>query len=144
MQMNSFTKEFCLKYVRQAYSSGIRYLEIGHGNGIGSSLQIGKLLEEDLLTIISELRSEFKDLHFGAHVIPGLAKFSDLKKVIDSGVSILRIGSHCTEADTTETYIEFAAKNDCDAWGLLMMSHMIKPDHLAREAEKMQVMVPHG
>ena len=30
------------------------------------------------------------------------------------------------------------AKNDCDAWGLLMMAHMIKPDHLAREAEKMQ------
>ena len=136
---HSFTKEFCLKYIRQAYASGIRYIEIGHGNGIGgSSLQIGELLEEDLLNVISELRNEFKDIYFGAHVIPGLAKFSDLEKVIDAGVSILRIGSHCTEADTTETYIEFAAKRNCDAWGLLMMCHMIKPDHLAREAEKMQ------
>ena len=134
-----FTKEFCMRYIQKAYNAGIRYLEIGHGNGIGgSSLQIGKLLEEDLLTVIAEFKTQYKDLQFGAHVIPGLAKFSDIEKAIDAGVSIFRIGSHCTEADTTETYIEFAAKKDCDAWGLLMMSHMIKPDHLAREAEKMQ------
>ena len=87
---HSFTKEFCMRYIKQAYYSGIRYLEIGHGNGIGgSSLQIGKLLEEDLLSVISEL-NEYTDLQFGAHVIPGLAKFSDLEKAIDAGVSIFK------------------------------------------------------
>ena len=136
---HSFTKEFCTKYIRKAYSAGLRYIEIGHGNGIGgSSLHIGKLLENNLFDVIADLKDEFADLKFGAHVIPGIAKFSDLEKVIDCGVSILRVASHCSEADTTETYIEFASKNNCDAWGLLMMSHMIKPDHLAREAEKMQ------
>ena len=136
---HSFTKEFCKKYVKKAYYAGIRYLEIGHGNGLGgSSLQIGTLLENDLLDVISELKDQYADLSFGVHVIPGVAKFSDIERVIKSGVSILRIGAHCSEADTTETYIEFASKNNCDAWGLLMMAHMIKPDHLAREAEKMQ------
>ena len=136
---HSLTKEFCKKYIQQAYKSGIRYIEIGHGNGIGgSSLHIGQLMEDDLFSIIEEFKNKYLDLHFGAHVIPGLAKFNDLKEAVNNGISILRIASHCSEADTTETYIDYASSLGCEVWGLLMMSHMINPDHLAREAEKMQ------
>ena len=77
------------------------------------------MLENNLFAVIADLKDEFADLKFGAHVIPGIAKFSDLEKVIDCGVSILRVASHCSEADTTETYIDFATKNDCDAWGII-------------------------
>ena len=137
---HSFTKDFCLKYITQAYKSGIRYIELGHGNGIGgSSLHIGELLEKDLFNIIEKAKLEFPDLKFGVHVIPGLAKFDSVKSAVDQGVSILRVASHCSEADTTETFIEYGANLGCEVWGLLMMSHMIKPDHLAREAEKMEL-----
>lgn len=136
---HSLTKDFCIKYIQQAYNAGLRHIEIGHGNGIGgSSLHIGQLKEEDLFSVIEEFKNKYNDLQFGAHVIPGLAKFSDMKEVVSKGVSILRIASHCSEADTTETYIDYASELGCEVWGLLMMSHMIKPDHLAREAEKMQ------
>ena len=67
---HSFTKEFCTKYIRKAYSAGLRYIEIGHGNGIGgSSLQIGEMLENNLFAVIADLKDEFADLKFGAHVI---------------------------------------------------------------------------
>jgi len=136
---HSFTKEFCLEYISKAYLAGIRYIELGHGNGLGgSSLHIGELMEGDLFSLINECKNKYSDLHFGAHVIPGLAKFSCLKEAVDNGISILRIASHCSEADTTETFIDYGCELGCEVWGLLMMSHMIKPDHLAREAEKMQ------
>ncbi|MDC3094311.1 hypothetical protein OA387_04605, partial [Prochlorococcus sp. AH-716-M10] len=46
---HQFTKSFCKDYIENAYTAGIRYIEIGHGNGIGgSSLQIGEMLEIDL------------------------------------------------------------------------------------------------
>ena len=136
---HSFTR-VCLKYIQQAYKSGIRYIAIGHGNGIGgSSLHIGELLEKDLFSVIETMKNEFPNLKFGAHVIPGLAKFDCVKSAVDKGISILRVASHCSEADTTETFIEYGANLGCEVWGLLMMSHMIKPDHLAREAEKMEL-----
>ena len=136
---HSFTSEFCSKYIDQAYKSGLKFIEIGHGNGLGgSSLQIGKSKDPDIFRSLEKYKNVRKDMKFGTHVIPGLAKFSDIKNIVNKGVSIIRVASHCSEADTTETYIEYAANCGCEVWGLLMMSHMIRADHLAREAEKMQ------
>lgn len=136
---HGFTSDFCSRYIESAYSAGLRYIEIGHGNGLGgSSLHIGRLKDPDLWEAIAAKASKYKDLRIGAHVIPGLATFEDLDVAIENGVKIFRIACHCTEADTTETYIDYVAKRDQEVWGLLMMAHMIKPDHLAREAKKME------
>jgi len=136
---HSFNTEFCDSYIDLAYAAGIRHIELGHGNGLGgSSLHIGKLKEPDIYQIIGEKKRQYNDLNFGVHVIPGLATFDDIEVASDMGVSIFRVASHCTEADTTETYIDYALKKGHSAWGLLMMSHMVKADQLAREAKKME------
>ena len=136
---HSFTAKFCADYIDTAYAAGIRYLEVGHGNGLGgSSLHIGRLKDPDLWATVAEKTSIYKDLKLGVHVIPGLATFEDIDLAIANGVSVFRMACHCTEADTTETYIEYATRRDQEVWGLLMMAHMVKPDHLAREAKKME------
>lgn len=136
---HGFTYEFCSRYIDKAYSSGLRYIEVGHGNGLGgSSLHIGRLRDPSLWDIIAEKTSIYQDLKIGVHVIPGLATFEDLNVASEAGVTVFRIASHCTEADTTETYMRFAAQRGHEIWGLLMMSHMIMPDQLAREAKKME------
>jgi 4-hydroxy 2-oxovalerate aldolase len=136
---HGFTAKFCADYIDAAYAAGIRYLEVGHGNGLGgSSLHIGRLKDPDLWATVAEKTSIYKDLRLGVHVIPGLATFEDIDIAIANGVSVFRIACHCTEADTTETYIEYATRRDQEVWGLLMMAHMVKPDHLAREAKKME------
>jgi len=71
-------------------------------------------------------------------VITGLATFEDIDTAHEAGITVIRTACHCTEADTTETYIEYASQQGHEVWGLLMMAHMIKPDHLAREAKKME------
>jgi 4-hydroxy 2-oxovalerate aldolase len=136
---HAFTAEFCSTYIDRAYSAGLRYLEVGHGNGLGgSSLHIGRLKDPLIWEVIEEKTSVHQDLKIGVHVIPGLATFEDLDCAGEKGISIFRIACHCTEADTTETYIDYAAERGHEVWGLLMMAHMIKPDHLAREAKKME------
>lgn len=137
---HSFTAEFCSTYIDHAYHAGLRYLELGHGNGLGgSSLHIGYLKDNDIWKTALTKASEYKDLRLGVHVIPGLATFDDINAAIGSGINVYRVACHCTEADTTETYIDYAVKRGQEVWGLLMMAHMTKPDHLAREAKKMEV-----
>jgi len=136
---HGFTSDFCCTYIDRAYAAGIRYIEVGHGNGLGGcSLHIGRLKDPDLWEAVATKASKYRDLRIGAHVIPGLATFKDIDIAIKNGVNVFRMACHCTEADTTETYIDYAANLGQEVWGLLMMSHMIKPDHLAREAKKME------
>lgn len=136
---HGFTSSFCSTYIDKAYEAGLRYIEIGHGNGLGgSSLHIGRLKDPELWEPVAEKASRHSDLHFGVHVIPGLATFADIDRAIEHGIRVFRIACHCTEADTTETYIDFASNRGMEVWGLLMMAHMINPDHLAREAKKME------
>lgn len=136
---HAFTAEFCSAYIDKAHAAGLRYIEVGHGNGLGgSSLHIGRLKDEKIWAAVADKSATYPDLHIGVHVIPGLATFADMDTAISHGVRTFRVASHCTEADTTETYIDYAAGRDLEVWGLLMMAHMITPDHLAREAKKME------
>jgi 4-hydroxy 2-oxovalerate aldolase len=136
---HSFTADFCSAYIDKAYSSGLRYIEVGHGNGLGgSSLHIGRLKDPMLWEVVSKKASCYQDLKIGVHVIPGLATFEDLELAIEAGITVFRIACHCTEADTTETYMKYVSKQGLEIWGLLMMAHMIKADQLAREAKKME------
>ena len=134
---HSFTAKFCCSYIDNAYSAGIRFIEIGHGNGLGgSSLHIGKMKETHLWETFKKKADQYRDLSIGVHVIPGLATFADINEAMNNGASVFRIASHCTEADTTETYIDYVANHGGEIWGLLMMSHMIRPDHLARRGQE--------
>lgn len=136
---HGFTANFCSDYIDEAYHAGLRYLELGHGNGLGgSSLHIGTLQDTQIWATAQAKASQYNDLRLGVHVIPGLATFDDIDQAIGSGITVYRVACHCTEADTTETYIDYAVKRDQEVWGLLMMAHMTKPDHLAREAKKME------
>jgi 4-hydroxy 2-oxovalerate aldolase len=89
---HGFTAEFCSSYIDKAYSSGLRYLEVGHGNGLGgSSLHIGRLKDPLLWDVITKKASHYQDLKIGVHVIPGLATFEDLQSASESGKTVFRI-----------------------------------------------------
>jgi 4-hydroxy 2-oxovalerate aldolase len=72
-------------------------------------------------------------------VIPGFATIEkDLKPAIEYGVDVIRVASHCTEADLTERHIDYARKQDKTVYGILMMSHLVTKDILLEEAKKME------
>ena len=126
-------------YVRMADAANIPIIEIGHGNGLGaSSLQLGEsdLSDEQMFAIA---RANINNSRLGIHVIPGFATIArDLEPALEQGVDVVRVASHCTEADITERHISFSRKKGKETYGVLMMSHMATKEILVDEARKME------
>lgn len=126
-------------YCRAADAAGVSIVEVGHGNGLGaSSLQLGEARTPDPLAL-TIARSNLVRSKLGIHVIPGFATIErDLKPALDLGVDVVRVASHCTEADICERHIGFARSMGAEVWGCLMMSHMITPELLLEQARRME------
>lgn len=127
------------EYCRRAEVAGVPIVEVGHGNGIGaSSLQLGLAAASDV-DLLSAARGELKNSQLGVHVIPGFATVDkDIKPAIEIGVDVFRIGTHCSEADTSERFLNYLRNQGKTAYGVLMMSHMVSPAVLVEEAQKME------
>lgn len=136
---HQLTAEQMAAYCCAADNAGIPIVEVGHGNGVGaSSLQLGlsKTPDHEALTIA---REHLKKSMLGIHIIPGFATIEkDLKFAIELGIDVVRVASHCSEADITERHIKYARTEGKIVYGVLMMSHMVTKEVLAEEAIKMQ------
>ena len=135
---HQLTAEQIAVYAAAADRAGIPIVEVGHGNGLGaSSLQVGESFTDDI-TMLTVARRNLLNSKLGVHVIPGFATIQrDLKKAIELGVDVIRVASHCTEADITQRHLGFAREKGKEAFGVLMMTHMAAPDLLVEEAQKM-------
>ncbi|OKP86555.1 4-hydroxy-2-oxovalerate aldolase [Paenibacillus sp. P3E] len=136
---HQLTHEYIDRYSVLAEEACIPILEVGHGNGLGaSSLQLGESLLSDA-QMLEICRYNLKSTQLAVHVIPGFATINrDLRSAIDIGVDIVRVASHCTEADITMRHIAYARQKDKTVYGVLMMSHMASPNILVSEASKMK------
>lgn len=126
-------------YCRAADAAGVSIVEVGHGNGLGaSSLQLGEAKTPDK-EALETARANLKRSKLGIHVIPGFATIErDLKPALALGVDVVRVASHCTEADICERHIGYARSMGAEVWGCLMMSHMITPRLLLEQARKLE------
>lgn len=136
---HKLTAEQIAEYCKMADAAGVPIVEVGHGNGLGaSSLQLGESTTPDS-KMLEVARANLKHSKLGIHIIPGFATIEkDLKPAIDAGVDVVRVASHCSEADITERHIKFAREAGKTVYGVLMMSHMLPPNLLAEEASKME------
>lgn len=127
-------------YAAAADQAGVPIVEVGHGNGLGaSSMQVGLSLEDDV-TMLETARKYLSKSKLGIHVIPGFATIKrDLTRAIDIGVDVVRVASHCTEADITQRHLGFVRERGKEAYGVLMMSHMASAAVLVEEAQKMEL-----
>jgi 4-hydroxy 2-oxovalerate aldolase len=126
-------------YCKAADKAGVSIVEVGHGNGLGaSSLQLGESRTPDHLALTTA-RENLTKSKLGIHVIPGFATIErDLKPALALGVDVVRVASHCTEADICERHIDYSRSMGVEVWGCLMMSHMISPSLLLEQARKME------
>lgn len=126
-------------YAQAADRAGVPIVEVGHGNGLGaSSLQVGESAVDDV-AMLETARKHLSNSKLGIHVIPGFATIKrDLERAIEIGVDVVRVASHCTEADITQRHIGFAREKGKEAYGVLMMSHMAPAALLVEEAQKME------
>lgn len=136
---HQITLEQVRAYATAAEAAGFTFLEVGHGNGLGaSSLQVGESLvpEGEMLRAAKACLRRTK---LSIHVIPGFATINrEIAHALETGVDLFRVGCHCTEADITQRHISHVRATGREAWGVLMMSHMVSGEVLLEEAKKMQ------
>lgn len=126
-------------YAMAADAAGVPIVEVGHGNGLGaSSLQVGLAAFSDA-EMLRTAKEHLLHAKLAIHVIPGFATVKrDVMRAIDLGVDVVRVASHCTEADTTQQHISYVRGTGREVYGVLMMSHMATKEVLRDEALKME------
>ncbi|MCF1765184.1 4-hydroxy-2-oxovalerate aldolase [Corynebacterium argentoratense] len=134
---HQYTEEQVRKVVRALDDAGVEMIEVTHGDGLGgSSFNYGFSKQSDL-ELIAAAVDEVKQAKIACLLLPGLGTVADLKEARDRGASIVRVATHCTEADVSIKHFEAAREMGMETGGFLMLSHRIGPAELAKQARIM-------
>ncbi len=115
-------------------AAGIRWIEVGHGLGLGAS-EAGKgTAGSSDLEVVERSRASVRDAQVGAFYIPGIGKPSQLKQAAEAGLQFVRIGNNADEMHTAWPAVEEAREAGLVVFVNLMKTYGVSPAAFAESA----------
>jgi len=132
-----FTEQQVRDVVGALDDAGVPVIEVTHGDGLaGSTFNYG-FSATDEMRLIAAAVEEARQAKIAVLLVPGVGTRADLQRAFDAGASIVRVATHCTEADVSIQHFGMARDLGMETVGFLMLSHMSTPEALAGQARIM-------
>ena len=134
---HQFTEQMVRDIVTGLDRAGMPVIEVTHGDGLGgSSFNYGFSHTDERVLIAAAVESAER-ARIAALMLPGLGTKDDITAAADLGVSVIRIATHCTEADIANQHFGLAREVGLETVGFLMMAHSQPPEVLAAQGRIM-------
>jgi 4-hydroxy 2-oxovalerate aldolase len=117
--------------------AGVPVLEVTHGDGLGGSSFTYGFSKTPERELIATAVATAQQARIAALLLPGIGTADDIRAVADLGVSVIRIATHCTEADISIQHFRIARELGLETVGFLMMAHSQPAAVLAEQARIM-------
>jgi 4-hydroxy 2-oxovalerate aldolase len=134
---HQFTEEMVRAVVAALDTCGVPVIEVTHGDGLGGSSFNYGFSAVDERRLLAAAVDQADRARIAALMLPGLGTKDDIVALADLGASIVRVATHCTEADIAVQHFGLARDSGLETVGFLMMAHSISPDALAAQARIM-------
>jgi 4-hydroxy 2-oxovalerate aldolase len=132
-----FTEQQVRDVVRGLDAAGVPVIEVSHGDGLGGSSYVYGRSGTDERQLVAAAVEEATSAKIAALLLPGVGTVDDIRAVADVGASVLRVATHCTEADIAAQHFGLARDLGLETVGFLMLAHRIPPEQLAAQARVM-------
>ncbi|MHB1138212.1 MAG: 4-hydroxy-2-oxovalerate aldolase [Microthrixaceae bacterium] len=134
---HQFTEQMVRDVVTALDGAGMPVIEVTHGDGLGgSSFNYGFSHTDERVLIAAAVECAQRS-RIAALMLPGLGTKDDITAAADMGVSVIRIATHCTEADIADQHFGLAREKGLETVGFLMMAHSQPPEVVAAQARIM-------
>lgn len=134
---HQFTTDQVRRVVRGLDDARVEVIEVTHGDGLGGSSFNYGFSKTNELDLIEAAVDEAANAKIAALILPGLGTLHDMKEARKRGAEVIRVATHCTEADISIQHFEAARELGFETVGFLMLSHMTDPANLAKQARIM-------